>query len=420
MAKPILIGISPNTTAGDISLAKKLLFRPWLWQTGPSLLKLKQVLADYFGATHVFLVNAGRSGLYLGLKALKLKSGDEVMLQAFTCVAVPNAVVAAGGKPVFVDTVQNGFNMDATDLERKVNRKTKAVIIQHTFGLPDNLPAIVKLCRRYKLVLIEDCAHALGAEYQGKKVGTFGDMTILSFGRDKVISSVFGGALLTKNQTFAKAVNLEYRRLKFSSLWFVKQQLLHPILLKLAEPIYFFPHWRFSLGKLMVAVGRFLGLISLPVSDNDKAGRSDLPVQKLPNALADLVLSQWQQLPVFNRQRKKLALEYYRGLKPLSRHYHLKAIPVRPGQIFMRYPILIKEPEKLRTWLAKRGILTGNWYRPVIAPLGVNFTAIGYTLGSCVNAEAVSHTVLNLPTHPKVSLDEAKSLIRMIRNYVHH
>ncbi len=420
MAKPILIGISPNATAGDIRLAGRLLLKPWRWQSGPSTLKLKQLLAEHFGATHVFLVNAGRSGLYLGLKALKLKPGDQVLLQAFTCVAVPNAVVAAGGKPVFVDTVQNGFNLSVDDLERKVNRKTKALIIQHTFGLPDDLSAIVKLCKRYKLVLIEDCAHALGAEYQGRKVGTFGDLSILSFGRDKVISSVFGGALVTKNQALAKAVNSQYKSLTNPPLGFIGQQLVHPLLFNLLAPIYFFPHYRFSLGKLIVALIRALKLIGLPVSGKDKQGVSDLPVKRLPEALAALVLNQWQQLSTFNRQRKKLALEYYRGLKPLSLHYHLQAEPVKPGQIFMRYPILIKEPEKLRAWLAKRGILTGNWYRPVIAPHGVDFTAIGYTLGSCVNAEAVSHTVLNLPTHPKVSLDEAKRLIRLVRSYVHH
>ena len=128
MAKPILIGISPNTTAADISLAKKLLFRPWLWQTGPSLLKLKQVLADYFGATHVFLVNAGRSGLYLGLKALKLKPGDEVMLQAFTCVAVPNSVLWTGAIPVYVD-IDQSLTMNPVDLERKITKTNGSKII---------------------------------------------------------------------------------------------------------------------------------------------------------------------------------------------------------------------------------------------------------------------------------------------------
>ena len=86
----------------------------------------------------------------------------------------------------------------------------------------------------------------------------------------------------------------------------------------------------------------------------------------------------------------------------------------------MRYPILVKEPEKLKAFLSKRGILTGNWYREVVAPAGVDFKAIGYVAGSCVNAEAVSHTVLNLPTHPKVSLDDVGLIIKLIRSYVHH
>ena len=420
MAKPILIGISPNAMADDVRLAFRMLLSPWRWQSGPALLTLKQALADYFQATHVFLVNAGRSGLYLSLKVLRLKPGDEVLLQAFTCVAVPNAIITAGGKPVFVDTVQNDFNLSVDDLERKISSKTKALIIQHTFGRPDEVAAIVKLCRRNKVILIEDCAHALGAEFQGKKVGSFGDMAVLSFGRDKVISSVFGGALITKNQFLAKAINKEFRRLKFPSLWFIKKQLLHPLIFNLVSPFYFSPHYRFSLGKFMVAVFRLFGLISLPVSRLDKLGKSDLPVQKLPNALASLALNQWRQLGSFNLHRKKLAREYYRGLKPLGRHFPLKATAVKPGQIFMRYPILVKEPEKLKAFLSKRGILTGNWYREVVAPAGVDFKAIGYVAGSCVNAEAVSHTVLNLPTHPKVSLDDVGLIIKLIRSYVHH
>ncbi|MCG2691908.1 aminotransferase class I/II-fold pyridoxal phosphate-dependent enzyme, partial [Microgenomates group bacterium] len=193
MSKPILIGLSPNTDKTDVWLALKLLLQPWRWQKGKALAELETILKKYFNLPHCYLVNAGRSALYLGLKSLNLHSGDEVLYQGFTCAVVPQAIIKAGAKPVSVNCLN--FNLDVHDLLKKISSRSKALIIQHTFGNPDDLKAIIKICGQHQLVLIEDCAHALGAKYQGKPIGSFGDMTVLSFGRDKVISSVFGGAL---------------------------------------------------------------------------------------------------------------------------------------------------------------------------------------------------------------------------------
>src|SRR5581483_4013141 len=112
--------------------------------------------------------------------------------QAFTCVAVPNSVLWTGAKAIYADIDETG-NLDPKDLEKKITKKTKAVIIQHTFGIAANMDAIQKVLKGKKIILIEDCAHALGASYKGKKLGTFGEFAFFSFGRDKVISSVFGG-----------------------------------------------------------------------------------------------------------------------------------------------------------------------------------------------------------------------------------
>ena len=200
MGKPILISISPNIDKSDVLISLKNLFTPKTWQQGKLTRNLSLRLQKQLRQDHCWLLNLGRNALQLGLEALELNSTDEVLCQAFTCVAVPNAIKFSGAKPVFVDIIKDGFNISISDLTKKITKNSKTLIIQHTFGNPDDIKTIQSICKKYNLILIEDCAHALGASYRHQPLGSFGDLTMLSFGRDKIISSVFGGALLTKNK----------------------------------------------------------------------------------------------------------------------------------------------------------------------------------------------------------------------------
>ncbi len=190
--KPITISLSPNTEADDVFLAVKTIIQPLLWKTGKATSDAEQWFRNYFSVEQAVSFNSGRSALLAILKAFGIGEGDEVLVQAFTCVAVPNSVLWAGAKPVFVD-IDATLNMDPKDAEKKITKNTKALIVQHTFGVPAQMDKIIALAKKHHLILIEDCAHALGATYKGKKVGTFGDAAFFSFGRDKVVSSVFGG-----------------------------------------------------------------------------------------------------------------------------------------------------------------------------------------------------------------------------------
>src|SRR3989344_1126575 len=126
MLKPILIGISPNTESDDVWLALKLWFQPWRWRVGHDLDRLTSAIKKYFPGRQCYLVNSGRTALYLGIKSLNLQPGDEVLHLEFTCAVVPEAIRRAGAVPVAVK-----------DWHRpKITVKTKALIVQHTFGLP--------------------------------------------------------------------------------------------------------------------------------------------------------------------------------------------------------------------------------------------------------------------------------------------
>jgi len=362
MSKPILIGLSPNTDKTDVWLAFQLLLHPWQWQKGEALAKLAAILKKYFNLPHCYLVNAGRSALYLGLKSLNLSSGDEVLYQGFTCTVVPQAIVKAGAKAVAVEHNKNDFNLSVQDLARKITFRSRAVIIQHTFGQADDLEAIVKICRRHQLVLIEDCAHALGAKYQGKPIGSFGDLTVLTFGRDKVISSVFGGALLSRQP-------LTLPELIYPDKLWIAKQLLHPLIFSVAVPTYF------SLGKFIIYLFRKLNLITLPLVD--------LPVKLLPNALAELVLHQWQKLDRLNCHRREIAQVY-------SKAFHQ---PFNPEAIYLRFPLVVKDPAGLIKFAKTKHVWLGDWY---------------------------DKKIINLPTHIRMNLTDATRVIKIVKAYVNH
>ena len=199
MFRPIHIGLSPNTAREDYLVALKTVCQPWMWKKGITITKVESWFKDYFHTETAVSFNAGRSALLAILNSLELEKGSEVFMQAFTCVAVPNAVIWTGAHPVFVD-IDSSLNFDVTDALKKVTSKTKAVIVQHTFGVPADMDKIIHFCNKHNLVLIEDCAHSLGATHKGKLVGTLGDASFFSFGRDKVVSSVFGGMAIINSK----------------------------------------------------------------------------------------------------------------------------------------------------------------------------------------------------------------------------
>jgi dTDP-4-amino-4,6-dideoxygalactose transaminase len=284
---PVFISLSPNTQKKDFFLALKLLFQPHHWQKGRAIQKLENWFKKYLKVSTAVSFDSGRSSLLAILKSLNFKKEDEVLLQAFTCVAVPNSVIWAGLKPVFVDIDQT-LNLDSQDLKRKITFKSKAVIIQHTFGYPSQIEKIKKICQKHNLILIEDCAHGLGAQYQGKKIGTFSDASFFSFGRDKVVSSVFGGLAVTNDQKIGKNLKKFQKNLKFPDKKFILQNLLHPILFALILPIYYF----FNLGKFLLVLFQRLNLLNFPVDPCEKKGQKP---QKIGQKLTYLGKIQFRQ-----------------------------------------------------------------------------------------------------------------------------
>ncbi len=150
---------------------------------------------------NTFYFYRGRVALYALLRSLGLKPEDEVILQAFTCLAVPSPVVALGLRPVYVDIDPETYNIDPDKMECRITERARVIVVQHTFGIPAPMNAIMAVARKHNLVVIEDCCHVLGSTYQGKELGCIGDAAFYSYEWGKPIIIGLGGAAVVHSES---------------------------------------------------------------------------------------------------------------------------------------------------------------------------------------------------------------------------
>ncbi|MAT90294.1 MAG: pyridoxal phosphate-dependent aminotransferase [Flavobacteriaceae bacterium] len=183
----------------------------WIAPLGPNVTGFEEALESYLGnEKHIAALSSGTAALHLALVLLEVGSGDEVICQSMTFAASANPIVYQGATPVFVDSEPNTWNMCPEQLERaiidrlKLGKRPKAVIAVHLYGMPFQVERIQQLCKAYDIPLIEDAAEALGSTYQGVPCGTFGDLAILSFNGNKIITTSGGGALVCPSEAHKK------------------------------------------------------------------------------------------------------------------------------------------------------------------------------------------------------------------------
>ena len=365
----ISCSLSPNTEPDDVWLALCLIFLPWKWKRGAAVHKVEQ----RFGGVSF---NSGRSALLAILRAFQIGKGDEVIVQAFTCVAVPNSVRWAGATPIYAD-IDDSLNMNPSEVFRKITKKTKAIIVQHTFGRPAAIDEIIAIAQKNNLVVIEDFAHTMSLPMKG-------DAAFYSFGRDKVLSSVFGGLAMIDPKHSKEIIALKnyHKNLEIPSYGWIFQQLFHPVAFSIILPLY-----QLGMGKLLLICLQKIKFLSFPVYKEEKMGKqpSDFPA-KYPNALALLLVKQLKKLDRYTKQRKEISSIY-------GAEYP-----------YLRFPKLVENSVLSIANAKKQGVLLGNWYHNVIDPGGY-----GYTPGSCPNAEEAAAHIVNLPT--RISQSEAHKVL---------
>jgi dTDP-4-amino-4,6-dideoxygalactose transaminase len=310
---------------------------------GPEGEAFEREIAAYTGARHAVGCNSGTDALHLALVAAGIGPGDEVIVPSFTFFATGEAVSYTGATPVFADVDAKTFNLDVSSLEKKIGKKTRAVIVVHLFGQCADLAAIGKLCQDKGLVLIEDCAQALGADYEGVKAGAWGDFGCFSFYPTKNLAAAGDAGLVTARR---KEHDETLRMLRHHGS---RKTYLH-------ERV----GWNSRLDELQAAVLRI----------------------KL------------RRLDELNAARRKVAARYRAGLAGVE----LPVEDPRGTHVYHQFTIQSAKRDAIRDALAKEGIASSIFY-PMPLHRQPAYARKAKRLSLPVS-EKVAKRVLSLPIHP--------------------
>lgn len=192
----------------DIDEVANSIKRGGYWAKGPYVDELESRLEQYLGVEHALLVNSGTTALVAALQGIGMDKGDEVIVPSFTFIATANAVRLAGAEPVFADIEPQTYGLSPSDVESKITESTVGILPVHCYGTSCRIKELSDIADKHGLWLVEDAAEVLGAEYNSQKLGTFGDVSALSFCQNKIVPTGEGGAVVTNRDNIAEEVEL--------------------------------------------------------------------------------------------------------------------------------------------------------------------------------------------------------------------
>ena len=352
----------------------------------------------------------GRVALYAILKGLGIGAGDQVATQAFTCVAVPEAIMASGAHPVYVDIEPNGFNMDASDLECKITPQTRAIVVQHTFGIPADMERIKHVADNADIPIIEDCCHTFVSMYKGKMVGSFGVGSFYSFEWGKPVVAGIGGSAIINDSNLNEKIQSQYKDYRFPSpMKLLRIQLQYSGFKILYRPSLYWPvrDMFHILGSIGAAESNYN-----PVQENQVAEDFCL---KMPKPLQRRMARKLSNLDAWSRHSRWVSNEYQSRIK--SNQVRHTEIAPDCEVVFARYPLLANDKGMLLKQARKAKVELSDWYSTPIHPLtGNDLKLVRYKAGSCPNAEKRCKQVVTLPTHMAVKVKDVERIVTFFNN----
>ena len=347
----------------------------WL-SMGPVTERFERAFAQYLGRGYATAVSNGTAALHLALVSLGIEEGDEVILPSLTFVATANAVFYAGARPVFADIISTeNLNVSPGEIEKRITQKTKAIMVMHYGGYPCDMKAILGIAKRYGLYVIEDAAHAPGAEYRGKKCGLIGDVGCFSFFSNKNLVTGEGGMAVTRDRALAERI----QRMR-------------------------------SHGMEALSWDKYGGHLS----SCDIGGLGyNYRTTEIESALG---LVQLRKLERNNRKRKNLVRTYgeeLQGIEGISIPF--SKFKVHPS--YHLFPILLKpsiDRNEIMEQLKKFGIQVSVHYPPVHL-FSLYRSKFGYKKGDLPRTEEVSGRELTLPLHPVMKEEDVKWITKKVK-----
>jgi dTDP-4-amino-4,6-dideoxygalactose transaminase len=366
----------------DIDLGKeeeqevlKVLRSRWL-STGPMTGKFEKAFSEYLGGGYTIAVSNGTAALHLALGGLGLGEGDEVILPSLTFIATANAVLYVGATPIFADIEgEEDLNISPEEIERKITEKTKAIMVMHYGGYPCDMKSIMAIAKRHGLPVIEDAAHAPGAEYQGKKCGLIGDIGCFSFFSNKNLVTGEGGMVVTRNKAWAERI----RRMR-------------------------------SHGMEVLSWDKYRGHLS---SYDIQGLGYNYRTTEIQSALG---LVQLKKLDRNNRKRKRLVEVYRKELQEVD-EISIPFSELKGSPSYHLFPILVApsiSKNNVMDRLKDFGIQTSVHYPPVHL-FSLYRKRFGFKMGMLPKTEEVSRREVTLPLHPRMKQEDVKWITKKLK-----
>jgi dTDP-4-amino-4,6-dideoxygalactose transaminase len=380
---------------------------------GRGAASLEAVWTRRFGGEDALAFPSARTGLYALLRALDIGEGDEVIITGFTCTAVPVPVLQCGAVPIYADIDPRTYSMDPSLVERLIGPRTRAIVVQHTFGISAALPELTALARNRGIYLIEDACLALGSMLDGKPLGSFGDAAIYSFELSKTISAGWGGMVQANVPWLGeslRSVRGEWRAA--SRLVAARRSLqagLSHFLYHPATP---------RIGDYFLAGLFKLGIFRYSTSLEEKEGRLPQEAFAIPADVTwKVLLRQVQRLDLILERSRETQKRY---MEVLSKHDWpgVEALGEDESARLVRFPILVQDREEMTRHFSQNGIELGRWFVAPIAPRPPAMAAFHYDPGMCPVAERVSRHIVNLPLHSRLSGEDVDRICSTLDNYL--
>ena len=366
--------------------------------------------AKAWSEENAFYFYRGRVAFYALLRALGVEPGDEVLIPAFTCIAVPSPILGMRVRPVYVDINRSTYNIDPNDLEKKLTSKTRVIVAQHTFGIPCDMDRIMATARRYGAAVIEDTCHVWGSKYKGLHLGSIGSAAFYSYDPGKpFIIGMGGAATVNSSQLRARMMDLygafkpprpsETAKLH---LQYVAHRLTkHPRLFWRVRDFYRF------LSNKGVAIATW--------TDDALEGRLGPDYEKaLPPSLESRLRAHMLKGDQVISRHKSLAAQYESGLRDMG--IFGLSIASDCEAVLICYPLQVTDKDRLLREARRASVELGDWFSSPVHPLSEpQWSAVGYQKGSCPVAEDVSRHIVTLPCHAGVNRREAARILRFLK-----
>ena len=350
----------------------------------------------------------GRVALHAILRAMGIGRGDEVIVPGLTCLAVPLPVLSLGATPIYADISTESYNMDLRALPDLVTGKTRAIILQHTYGIPVDVDSVVRWAHQRGIYVIEDCCHTLMSKWNGKRVGTMGDAAFYSYEWGKPVILGGGGTALANEVVLQSEIERLYTRampapLVPSLLLWLQEKAFQVIM----RPSMFWP------SRAVFRLLSFFHLVVPTFSRQEKRASLAHGDTRMPSFLVKKLGGKLEDLSADARSRRQVAQQYEEGLRGFG---------IPSGQedsaqdiVYLRYPLLVRDKNRVLQRARHRLIEVGDWFISPIHPLRENeWNRVSYRRGMCPTAEAVSRQVITLPVYRKVRPAHVRRTLRFL------